>query len=223
MGNNIRRVGAQPDGAERVDPQVPPRGPSARGRPGESAWRRHLEVGRFPALCGAVAQEDEGWLASDLSELDLLVIQIDGLHVGDHVLMAAIGVDGNGDKHVLAVVEGATENTVVVQALIDNLLARGLDPRLPRQPTGTSHAASLRVTQSATRSSAGPSYGLTGQPATPRTASQKMDQFYAALWTYFAPPLTPCLTQLFSKGSKPGEAGQQGGGYGLTGANSAAG
>ena len=35
---------------------------------------------------------------------------------GDHVLVAAIGVDGNGDKHVLAVVEGATENTVVVQA-----------------------------------------------------------------------------------------------------------
>ena len=46
--------------------------------------------------------------------------------------MAAIGVDGNGDKHVLAVVEGATENTVVVQALLDNLLARGLDPTLPR-------------------------------------------------------------------------------------------
>ena len=48
--------------------------------------------------------------------------------------MAAIGVDGNGDKgrYVLAVVEGATENTVVVQALIDNLLARGLDPTLPR-------------------------------------------------------------------------------------------
>ena len=74
----------------------------------------------------------KAWLASDFSELDLLVIQIDGLHVGDHVLMAAIGVDGNGDKHVLAVVEGATENTVVVQALIDNLLARGLDPTLPR-------------------------------------------------------------------------------------------
>ena len=74
----------------------------------------------------------KAWLASDLSELDLLVIQIDGLHVGDHVLVAAIGVDGNGDKHVLAVVEGATENTVVVQALLDNLLARGLDPTLPR-------------------------------------------------------------------------------------------
>ena len=77
---------------------------------------------RFVALS---RKKMKAWLASDLSELDLLVIQIDGLHVGDHVLMAAIGVDGNGDKHVLAVVEGATENTVVVQALIDNLLARG--------------------------------------------------------------------------------------------------
>ena len=84
---------------------------------------------RFVALS---RKKMKAWLASDLSELDLLVIQIDGLHVGDHVLMAAIGVDGNGDKHVLAVVEGATENTVVVQAWIDNLLARGLDPTLPR-------------------------------------------------------------------------------------------
>ena len=83
---------------------------------------------RFVALS---RKKMKAWLASDFSELDLLVIQIDGLHVGDHVLMAAIGVDGNGDKHVLAVVEGATENTVVVQALIDNLLARGLDPTLP--------------------------------------------------------------------------------------------
>ena len=85
---------------------------------------------RFVALS---RKKMKAWLASDLSELDLLVIQIDGLHVGDHVLMAAIGVDGNGDKHVLAVVEGATENTVVVQALIDNLQPPGaLDPTLPR-------------------------------------------------------------------------------------------
>ena len=33
---------------------------------------------------------------------------------------------------MLAVVEGATENTVVVQALLDNLVGRGLDPTLPR-------------------------------------------------------------------------------------------
>ena len=84
---------------------------------------------RFVALS---RKKMKAWLASDLSELDLLVIQIDGLHVGDHVLVAAIGGDGNGDKHVLAVVEGATENTVVVQALLDNLAGRGLDPRVPR-------------------------------------------------------------------------------------------
>ena len=59
---------------------------------------------RFVALS---RKKMKAWLASDLSELDLLVIQIDGLHVGDHVLVAAIGGDGNGDKHVLAVVEGA--------------------------------------------------------------------------------------------------------------------
>ncbi len=72
------------------------------------------------------------WLSSELSDLDLLVIQIDGLHVGDHVLVAAIGVDGDGNKHVLAVVEGATENTATVQALLDNLIERGLDPTVPR-------------------------------------------------------------------------------------------
>ena len=44
---------------------------------------------RFVALS---RKKMKAWLASDLSELDRLVIQIDGLHVGDHVLMAAIGV-----------------------------------------------------------------------------------------------------------------------------------
>lgn len=84
---------------------------------------------RFVALSRKKMLE---WLSSDLSELDLLVIQIDGLHVGDHVMVAAIGIDGNGEKHVLAVVEGATENTATVQALLDDLVERGLDPSLPR-------------------------------------------------------------------------------------------
>jgi putative transposase len=42
------------------------------------------------------------------------------------VLVAALGIDGNGDKHPLGLVEGATENTAVLQALIDNLIERGL-------------------------------------------------------------------------------------------------
>ncbi len=73
------------------------------------------------------------FMGTDLSGLDLLVVQIDGLHLSDGlVLVAAIGIDGAGDKHPLALVEGATENTATVQALIDNLVERGLDPAVPR-------------------------------------------------------------------------------------------
>ena len=85
---------------------------------------------RFVALSAERLAE---WMVSDLSKLDLLIIQIDGLHIGnDLVLVAALGIDGNGDKHPLGLVEGATENTAVVQALIDNLIERGLDPTVCR-------------------------------------------------------------------------------------------
>src|SRR6266568_3751356 len=73
------------------------------------------------------------WMRSDLSKLDLLVIQIDGLHIGDDlVLVAALGIDSEGHKHPLGLIEGATENAAVVQALIDNLIERGLDPKVCR-------------------------------------------------------------------------------------------
>lgn len=75
----------------------------------------------------------EAWLKSDLSKLDLLVIQIDGLHVAeDIVLIGAIGIDGHGEKHILGLVEGATENAAATQALLNNLVERGLDPAVPR-------------------------------------------------------------------------------------------
>src|SRR5215204_4469589 len=48
---------------------------------------------RFVALSSERMAE---WMASDLSKLDLLIIQIDGLHIGnDLVLVAALGIDGN--------------------------------------------------------------------------------------------------------------------------------
>ena len=84
---------------------------------------------RFVAL---TRSKLKAWLASPLDDLDLVVLQIDGLHVGDHVMVAAIGIDGGGDKHVLGLAEGATENTATVQALLDNLIARGLDAERPR-------------------------------------------------------------------------------------------
>ena len=48
------------------------------------------------------------------------------------VLVAALGIDGDGNKHPLGLIEGVTENTAVVQALIDNLIERGLDPKVCR-------------------------------------------------------------------------------------------
>ena len=85
---------------------------------------------RFVALS---AERMAEWMASDLSKLDLLVIQIDGLHVGnDLVLVAALGIDSEGHKHPLGLIEGATENATVVQALIDNLIERGVDPTICR-------------------------------------------------------------------------------------------
>ena len=85
---------------------------------------------RFVALSTA---QMKAWMAADLSKLDLLVIQIDGIHIEDDlVLLAAVGIDGDGVKHPLGVLEGATENAAVVQALLDNLIERGLDPTVCR-------------------------------------------------------------------------------------------
>jgi putative transposase len=85
---------------------------------------------RFVALSAVRMNE---WMAADLSKLDLIVIQIDGIQIEtDLVLLAAVGIDGDGVKHPLGVLEGASENAAVAQALLDNLIERGLDPKVCR-------------------------------------------------------------------------------------------
>ena len=132
---------------------------------------------RFVALSVDRMKE---WMASDLSQLDLLVIQIDGIHIAeDLVLLAAVGVNGAGDKHPLGVIEGATENATVVQALLDNLIERGLDPKvcrlfiidgakaLTRRFASTSRTSSrpARSTSLSSHSSPGRCWGSRRQPA----------------------------------------------------------
>ena len=46
----------------------------------------------------------------------ILIVYIDGLVLGTYHVIAAIGVDQQGHKHVLGIQEGATENAVVVKA-----------------------------------------------------------------------------------------------------------
>jgi putative transposase len=85
---------------------------------------------RFVALSSVRMKE---WMDTDLSKLDLLIVQIDGIHIKDDLtLLAAVGIDGDGKKHPLGVIEGATENAAVAQALLDNLTGRGLDPKVCR-------------------------------------------------------------------------------------------
>ena len=51
---------------------------------------------------------------------------IDGIHVGEHLVLVALGIDEDGEKHVLGLYEGATENETVCTALISDLDARGM-------------------------------------------------------------------------------------------------
>jgi transposase-like protein len=58
--------------------------------------------------------------------VDLLVIYIDGQRFGDHHVISAVGVDRSGQKHVLGVEIGATENAASVKKLLVGLRERGL-------------------------------------------------------------------------------------------------
>lgn len=78
---------------------------------------------RFVAATEAQMGE---WLGRDLSVLDLAVLMLDGVHVQEHVLLVALGIDADGKKHVLGVREGATENATACTALLADLRERGM-------------------------------------------------------------------------------------------------
>jgi transposase-like protein len=61
-------------------------------------------------------------------EVELLIIYIDGMHFGDQCVLAAVGVDIQGCKHVLALREGATENAEAAKDLLQHLVDHGVDP-----------------------------------------------------------------------------------------------
>ena len=67
------------------------------------------------------------WLGRDLTAIDLVVLMIDGVYVGDdHVLRVSLGFDAQGNKHVLGIREGATENAASCTALLTDVRERGL-------------------------------------------------------------------------------------------------
>ena len=63
-----------------------------------------------------------------LDDRDYLIVYVDGIQFGGHHVLAALGVDDKGNKRVLGLREGASENAVVALALLESLVERGLDP-----------------------------------------------------------------------------------------------
>jgi len=78
---------------------------------------------RFVALTGAQLGE---LMKADLKGIDLAALMIDGIAMGEHVVLVALGIDVDGGKHVLGMHEGATENGPACTALLTNLRDRGM-------------------------------------------------------------------------------------------------
>src|SRR6266481_6941522 len=74
----------------------------------------------------ATAKELESLMQRPIPK-DLLVLMIDSKFFGGDCLVAAIGIDLQGRKHVLGIWHGATENSTVVKGLLEDLVSRGLE------------------------------------------------------------------------------------------------
>lgn len=90
---------------------------------GERAVSKSAVSRRFVALTKTQMRE---WLSRPLSDLDLRVVMIDGIHFKDRILLICLGIEAGGTKHVLGLREGTTENAAVCQSLLRDLIERGL-------------------------------------------------------------------------------------------------
>jgi len=59
-------------------------------------------------------------------DVEILVIYLDGQRFADHHILSAVGVDGQGKKHILGIELGATENAAAAKRLLTRLRDRGL-------------------------------------------------------------------------------------------------
>jgi transposase-like protein len=96
-----------------------PLGPelAERGTSKSAVSRRFVEV---------TSKKVDEWLARPLEGVDVIAILIDGIHVDEHVFLVALGIDIEGNKQVLGVREGATENATCCRELLTDLRERGL-------------------------------------------------------------------------------------------------
>ena len=63
---------------------------------------------------------------------DFLAIYLDGIVVARHHILAAVGVDAGGNKHLLGLASGSSENKRVAKDLLTHLVEHGLNPDVAR-------------------------------------------------------------------------------------------
>jgi len=80
----------------------------------------------------ASEEECKKLLERRFDDIRMLVIYIDGIVVAEHSVIAAVGIDENGYKHVLGIADGATENSQVVKDLLESMVERGIAPGVRR-------------------------------------------------------------------------------------------
>jgi putative transposase len=66
------------------------------------------------------------WRSTIFDTLDLVALLIDGVHIGEHCILVALGIDRTGRKHALGLWDGSTENATMCQSLLADLQSRGL-------------------------------------------------------------------------------------------------
>lgn len=71
-------------------------------------------------------EQTKSFLSRSLEGLDLPVLLLDGTHLGDHVMLVAMGIDATGRKYILGVAVGTTESEQACRSLFRNLIERGL-------------------------------------------------------------------------------------------------
>ena len=72
------------------------------------------------------------WLTTPLGDRHFPIVMIDGIILGDHTVLIALGIDTEGKKQVLGLREGSTENSRVAKALLRDLIDRGLSQERAR-------------------------------------------------------------------------------------------
>jgi transposase-like protein len=74
----------------------------------------------------ASAEELRRLAERDFKGVDFLALYLDGLRFAKHLVVVAVGVDTEGKKHVLGLVEGSTESATVCKSLLTGLVSRGI-------------------------------------------------------------------------------------------------